>query len=893
MAITQDEIQNIINSVLSAIKTNSMTIDQLAPVTTLSDTDCFEINDGRKVTYSVLKNLITTLTETELDTLKNLINKCELSSVSFMTDDSGAELTISSKGETITCSVPFATKEIAGLMSPNDKRKLQETNDTAKVAFEKATSAQTTADKALTAADKAQSDVDSIAGKIGVASGIAPLDANGFVPARFIPGAMDDVVEFARIIDSVATILIGRATEAGEVVYCASSGKFLWASASTPTQYYNDWAEAIAFGDLTDSGRAPVSGKVYIDVSTNKQYRWAGTRMATVGTDLALGHTAQTAYPGNEGAALAVRVTSLGKELTQMSDALSESIDELDANISRANSDLSDYKNYLGIFPFHGTTNNVGSISTQIPVGSILYLIQPKYFVKVTENGPSATIPHNTLNDYGEVTGVRDNAIFRNGNEFYYFNGNVLVEYDSRIITTVMQRVNKLLYDLEQRQGTYGFHGIVQKTNDITNITVGTVWFVRDKKCFYLLEEFGMSPFIGHNDSNADWMTARQGDAIYSCDGDLFIFNGDDLESWEPWLLRDDLDYLFLEFDEISSAVDQLKNDVKIYAFDGISPAASGVIHRPIGSIVYVINQGYFVKNTESGPSPIIPHNIINDVGGCEGVNTDALFRCGSTLYRHNGTALVAVTGDIEVVKRALFNDLYKGVFTADINDAKVVLGQYDPDNAPDKSKPYRAYDDEWLNYEEALESVTNSPLAKSIGENFTLAIQANSAKVLPPFVLPCGCFSMSLRGFARGNQFLEVVYFAQSHPSAGVSRFSDIIGAFQYCGRLRKILNLPLASGCTTASAFQMCYSLEEVRLGFVANMSFSDSAKLSAASISNGITNGASGVTIIFHPDVYAKLIGDTTNAAAAALSEEELAQWQALGNAAAEKGIAIATV
>ena len=74
---------------------------------------------------------------------------------------------------------------------------------------------------------------------------------------------------------------------------------------------------------------------------------------------------------------------------------------------------------------------------------------------------------------------------------------------------------------------------------------------------------------------------------------------------------------------------------------------------------------------------------------------------------------------------------------------------------------------------------------------------------------------------------------------------------------------------------------------------MSFSDSAKLSAASISNGITNGASGVTIIFHPDVYAKLIGDTTNAAAAALSEEELAQWQALGNAAAEKGIAIATV
>lgn len=242
--------------------------------------------------------------------------------------------------------------------------------------------------------------------------------------------------------------------------------------------------------------------------------------------------------------------------------------------------------------------------------------------------------------------------------------------------------------------------------------------------------------------------------------------------------------------------------------------------------------------------------------------------------------------------KRTFFNDLYKSAFTSNNNDVKVVHGQYDPQNAPDKSKPYRAYDDEWLSYEDALESVTNSSLAKSIGEHFTSAIQANSAKVLPPFVLPCGAFSMSLKSFARGNQFIEVVYFAQSHPSLGVSKFSSINGAFQYCSRLRKILHLPLANGCTANGAFVACYSLEEVRIAYVANMSFSNSAKLSAASISHGITYGVSGVTIIFHPDVYAKLIGDTTNEAAAALTAEELAQWTALGDVAAEKNIAIAT-
>lgn len=886
MAITQDEIQNIINSVLSAIKTNSMTIDQLAPVTTLSDTDCFEINDGRKVTYSVLKNLITTLTETELDTLKNLINKCELTSVSFMTDDSCAELSISSKGETITCSVPFATKKIAGLMSPNDKRKLQETNDTAKVAFEKATSAQTTADKAMVAADKAQSDVDSIAGKIGVASGIAPLDANGFVPARFIPGAMNNVVEFARIIDSVATILIGRATEAGEVVYCASSGKFLWASASTPTQYYNDWAEAIAFGDLTDSGRAPVSGKVYIDVSTNKQYRWAGTTMAIVGTDLALGHTAQTAYPGDEGAALAVRVTSLGKELTQMSDALSESIDELDANISRANSDLSDYKNYLGIFPFDGTVVHAADVM-KLAEGSVCFAITGGCFVKNAASGPSYGVPHNILNNVGGFESIRTDVVFRCGAKLYVStSGSGISELESSTlrdyIISVRNGARNDLNDLEERMAMLRFDGMVQSVDDIRQEDTDSVWYVVDELCFYQPDEAGLSSSLPHNDS--DRLMARD-DVIFYCDGVLYRWDGE-LVEWNAEINA--------RVDEIDAATRLNAANTGITAFDGIVSEADGVMHRPEGAIVYVEKLGYFVKRTPSGLSYGVPHNTFDPkYGVLTGVRSDIFFRCGSTLYRHNGTALVAVTGDIEVVKTALFNDLYKSAFTADINDAKVVLGQYDPDNAPDKSKPYRAYDDEWMSYDEALESVTNSPLAKSIGENFTSAIQANSAKVLPPFVLPCGHFSMSLNGFVRGNQFIEVVYFAQSHPSAGVSRFSDIIGAFQYCGRLRKILNLPLASGCATASAFQMCYSLEEVRLGFVANMSFSDSAKLSAASISYGITNGASGVTIIFHPDVYAKLTGDTTNAAAAALSEEELAQWQALGNAAAEKGIAIATV
>ena len=49
---------------------------------------------------------------------------------------------------------------------------------------------------------------------------------------------------------------------------------------------------------------------------------------------------------------------------------------------------------------------------------------------------------------------------------------------------------------------------------------------------------------------------------------------------------------------------------------------------------------------------------------------------------------------------------------------------------------------------------------------------------------------------------------------------------------------------------------------------------------------------ITVTVHPDVYAKITGDTTNAAASALTADELAQWQALVTTANSKNISFAT-
>ena len=47
---------------------------------------------------------------------------------------------------------------------------------------------------------------------------------------------------------------------------------------------------------------APSSSIIYVDVRTNKTYRWSGSQFVVVASDLALGETAATAYAGDKGA---------------------------------------------------------------------------------------------------------------------------------------------------------------------------------------------------------------------------------------------------------------------------------------------------------------------------------------------------------------------------------------------------------------------------------------------------------------------------------------------------------------------------------------------------------------------------------------------------------------
>ena len=95
---------------------------------------------------------------------------------------------------------------------------------------------------------------------IGQASGIAPLDATGKIASGYLPSYVDDVLEY------------------------------------------------------TNRGSFPTTGetgKIYINISDGKTYRWSGSTYSEISASLALGTTSSTAYAGDKGQANADAINAL------------------------------------------------------------------------------------------------------------------------------------------------------------------------------------------------------------------------------------------------------------------------------------------------------------------------------------------------------------------------------------------------------------------------------------------------------------------------------------------------------------------------------------------------------------------------------------------------------
>lgn len=125
---------------------------------------------------------------------------------------------------------------------------------------------------------------------------------------------------------------------------------------------------------------------------------------------------------------------------------------------------------------------------------------------------------------------------------------------------------------------------------------------------------------------------------------------------------------------------------------------------------------------------------------------------------------------------------------------------------------------------------------------------------------------------------------------------FRSYAAMFTGCVNLEEIYGNFYSSGTASLTVlFANCNKLREVRFYSIkTNFAISASPLLSLASFQYMLTrtNNDTAITITVHPDCYAKMTGDTSNAAAAALTEEEAAQWQQLLADAVAKNITFAT-
>jgi len=115
---------------------------------------------------------------------------------------------------------------------------------------------------------------------LGAAGGVATLDENGNIPASQLPSYVDDVLEGHAV---------GTSLNAAGNAMCASG---------------------FILKDETEEC-SPESGKIYVDIETNLQYRWTGSIYISTGSVLELGTTSSTAFPGNRGLSLENRVTDI------------------------------------------------------------------------------------------------------------------------------------------------------------------------------------------------------------------------------------------------------------------------------------------------------------------------------------------------------------------------------------------------------------------------------------------------------------------------------------------------------------------------------------------------------------------------------------------------------
>lgn len=148
------------------------------------------------------------------------------------------------------------------------------------------------------------------------------LDDSGMINASVLPGYVDDVMEFTGTVKGVKVDQShGSDYVRTGVVYDTEAQKFYGVFRTGETfsmlHYLNFTApidtekDEIAGINAPGAG-TPERGKIYVDITANKSYRWSGSQLVEItGGGVTLGETSSTAYAGDKGAKNAADIANI------------------------------------------------------------------------------------------------------------------------------------------------------------------------------------------------------------------------------------------------------------------------------------------------------------------------------------------------------------------------------------------------------------------------------------------------------------------------------------------------------------------------------------------------------------------------------------------------------
>ncbi len=372
------------------------------------------------------------------------------------------------------------------------------------------------------------------------------------------------------------------------------------------------------------------------------------------------------------------------------------------------------------------------------------------------------------------------------------------------------------------------------------------------------------------------------------------------------------------------SEIEQLcrTHSITLTAGDNGALSWSGAEHSKIrnGDVVTwenmgVLFRGTVISRTSSGSYDTLA--VVYDFDGDEplelhvlwinsnGTATDACFSSDQTLAsafnakqtKLEDTTDVVIESETNTTDGLYLTDKAKMRLFIDQWDAAwkvsgTVYGKYDPENAPDAEHPFMG-NEIWMTYEEAI-------LVMEYSSGFS-AYQIISLVNIPIKTLlpiPLGLYNTYVD--IMGMRELRAIRFIEHRGNAQVISqqpwfISDCINLTRIEGTFN-ISNMD-ASACWRF--LRGSVNIKEFRAsGLNKNLNLQTNSKLSLATMQYLVDNASTAITakkpvvVTVHADVFAKLTGDTTNEAAAALTDDEKTAWAAVLTAATSKYISFAT-